>query len=185
VRPRPRPESPEHRPRLPAIIRSRSASGPDGMIYAERPRPCQLWAAPGAPRSQSLASGRRRPRQWRRLCLLGGRYDVSPDPVRRPSLSDHYGLDFKDGAKLFRAEVSGIGTAILGLGRRCTDGDFGRHKASRGTSKSGSRMCPRPTQWGQTSGCFRRMSAHSSPPYQLIASFRKFSSAWVIRRLRR
>jgi hypothetical protein len=97
---------------------TRSASGPDGMIYAERPRPCQLWAAPGAPRSQSLASGRRRPRQWRRLCLLGGRYDVSPDPVRRPSLSDHYGLDFKDGAKLFRAEVSGIGTAILGLGRR-------------------------------------------------------------------
>jgi hypothetical protein len=36
VRPRPRPESPDHRPRLPTNIRSRSASGRDGMIHAER-----------------------------------------------------------------------------------------------------------------------------------------------------
>ena len=41
ARPRPRPESPDHRPRLPANIRSRSASGRDGMIHAERPLPYQ------------------------------------------------------------------------------------------------------------------------------------------------
>lgn len=41
VRSRPRPEPPDHRPRLSANIRSRSTSGRDGTIHAERPFPYQ------------------------------------------------------------------------------------------------------------------------------------------------